>query len=50
MEFGSSSPSSLLGLFLRGRDFLLHSISFVLSFGILISWGYFDNLGKILVV
>ena len=35
---------------LQGSDFLLHFISFVLSFGILICWGYFDNLGKTLVV
>ena len=34
------------GYFLRGRDFLLHLISFVLSFGILICWEYFGNFGK----
>mgnify|MGYP003703382759 CR=1 FL=1 len=46
LDFGSSSPSSLLGLFLRGRDFLLHLISFALCFGILICWEYFGNFGK----
>ena len=35
-----------LGYFLRGRDFLLHLISFVLSFSILICWRYFGNFGK----
>ena len=46
LEFGSSSPSSLLRLFLRGWDFLLHLISFVLSFSILICCGYLGNFGK----
>ena len=35
-----------LGCFLWGRDFLLHFISFDLSFGNLICWGYFGNFGK----
>ena len=34
------------GYFLRGRDFLLHIIGFVLSFSILICWGLFGEFGK----